>query len=170
MLICLRVVYGYVTIAELSRCDRGSAFSPGREPLLGGRKCTSGACEELTVPWAWWGQVTLVPPAALSRQQPLGMGVGAWNVLHAAPSLAPPLLLFPSPLGAAAPGLEGRREGCVKEERRGQEQARPGHGRATGGCLEALALERARKNWKELPICYHSILAGQVAFSFPFYR
>lgn len=61
---------------------------------------------------AWWGQVTLGPPAAFSRQQPLGMGLSSWNVRHEAPSLAPPLPCCPTllPLGAAAPGLEERRE------------------------------------------------------------
>lgn len=76
-----------------------------------------GVDEKLTVPW--WGQLTLGPPVALIHQQPLGMGLGSWNVLHEAPCLAPPLLPFstPLPLGAAAPGLEDRRKTAGEEWR-----------------------------------------------------
>lgn len=95
-------------------------FSPGREPFLEAGYALQGVGAERTVPRAWRGQAALLPPVALSCQQLLGISLGFWNVLHKAPSLAPPLPLFPTPLGAAAPGLEergqiageARREGC----------------------------------------------------------
>lgn len=59
--------------------------------------------------WARRGQVTLVLPAALRHQQPLEWVCSHWwNVLHEAPSLAPPLPPFLNLLGAAALGLEER--------------------------------------------------------------
>lgn len=83
------------------------------EPFLEAGNALQGAGEKQTVPWA-------PLPVALSCRQPLGISLGFWNVLQEVPSLAPPLPLFPTPLGAAAPGLEERikiageahREGC----------------------------------------------------------
>lgn len=61
--------------------------------------------EEELMAQGWRSQVVLVPPAVLSRQQPLGVALGSWNVLYAASSPAPPLP--PSPTLLPGVGWSG---------------------------------------------------------------
>lgn len=101
--------------------------------------------------WARRGQVTLVLPAALSHQQPLEwVRSHRCNVLHEAPSLAPPLPPFLNLLGAAVPGLEERgktpgERGCEGRVEGGRSRHSGGMG-ATVGLLADTSTILARKN------------------------
>lgn len=80
-----------------------------------------GVGEFLTMgPSHRWGQVVLSTssPAALTLQQPLGMGLGSWNVLHGAPSLATPLPPFPVPVasGCSCSRIGGEQGKKVQKE------------------------------------------------------
>lgn len=123
-------------------------FSPSKEPFLGAGQAIQGVVEEPIVPWAWWGQVTLVLPAALSRQQPLRIGLssGMFYMKHPPrPHLScSSQLLWVQLLQDWTGG--GKEQERVREKGGGrQEQVWPGHRLTPVGLLVNAAVEKSRK-------------------------